>query len=40
MGTTARPPGHYGFAFGDDVIDYQPNIGERGAVKRRELQEA
>jgi hypothetical protein len=28
----AGPPSDYGFAFGDDVLDRQPHVGERCAV--------
>ena len=32
MGTPARPAGHDGFAFGNNVLDRQPKVGEGSAV--------
>src|ERR1700730_1157655 len=37
MGTSARPTSHDSFAFGNDVIDRQSNVGEGGAVESRSL---
>lgn len=37
MGSPARPPGHYGFAFGNHVLDRQSTVGESGAIERRSL---
>jgi hypothetical protein len=37
MGTPTGPTGHYYFAFGDDVLDRQSNVGESRAVEGRSL---
>src|SRR5271157_46416 len=37
MGTPTGPTGHYGFAFGYDVLDRQSKVGERSAVESGSL---
>src|SRR4029077_9472178 len=37
MGTPARPTGHDGFAFGNNVLDRQSKVGEGSAVESRSL---
>ncbi len=37
MGTSTGPTGHHCFAFGDDVLDCQSNVGESSAVEGRSL---
>src|SRR5260370_5561317 len=37
MFSPAGPPSDYGFAFGDDVLDRQPHVGERRAGVRYSL---